>query len=582
MAHVSDKHDVEFITYLMHVRHKFAPKLEIEEHTEFVWAPLDHPPEPLHPGVATMIDEYLGRAPEQAQDYTVHGAGFGKFYSPPISSRPINHEPVKNDLVHASPPSTKHDESSESGRQGISGDKALAFDRASVRTIDADGRMHVEITNISKACVNPYFGREIPGADALGLEPDKVYMLLRDPAELEKGASTFNNIQLLDIHDPVSADEPKKEITIGSTGTDAVFEAPYLRNSLVIWDAEAIKRIESKETQELSCAYRYVPVMEPGAYEGEQYDGRMTQIVGNHVALVAQGRAGPDVVVGDSALPSRSSTLNGDIPMSKPLSKKAAFAKGVLLAVLKPQFAADAMPDLDTILSGVGKKNWQKKKPGIVAAIQSKMAKDADIESLVELLDSLDNVAPSNTDLGVDSDDEGDGDKAIEEVLASLRGKISDEDLKVVEEKIRAMATPVAHLAPAAGAEDTPPPFEGKPAVGKGPEEAPVTKEAMDAAIKLAEDAAIARVNAIHDARKVVAPFVGELALAYDSAEAVYKAALKTLGIATKGIHPDAYRSILEAQPKPGAKSAHVVMAADAFRPSGYAKQCEDLGIKAL
>ena len=41
--------------------------------------------------------------------------------------------------------------------------------------------------------------------------------------------------------------------------------------------------------------------MTPGVYEGERYDGVMTEITGNHVALVSDGRAGPDVVVADSA-----------------------------------------------------------------------------------------------------------------------------------------------------------------------------------------------------------------------------------------------------------------------------------------
>src|SRR5260221_11757019 len=81
----------------------------------------------------------------------------------------------------------------------------LAFDRACVRTVDRDGRLHVEVTNISKAAINPYLGREIPGADELGLNPDQVYQLFRDSAELKKGAATFNNIPLLSEHVPVPA-----------------------------------------------------------------------------------------------------------------------------------------------------------------------------------------------------------------------------------------------------------------------------------------------------------------------------------------------------------------------------------------
>ncbi len=43
--------------------------------------------------------------------------------------------------------------------------------------------------------------------------------------------------------------------------------------------------------------------MTPGTYAGVRYDGVMRDIAANHVALVRKGRAGPDVVVGDSALP---------------------------------------------------------------------------------------------------------------------------------------------------------------------------------------------------------------------------------------------------------------------------------------
>jgi Uncharacterized protein conserved in bacteria (DUF2213) len=75
----------------------------------------------------------------------------------------------------------------------------LAFDRASVRTYDRDGRLHVETSNISKAAVNPYIGREIPDYKALGLDPDRVYQLLRDPDELAEAAPSA------EIGDPVNA-----------------------------------------------------------------------------------------------------------------------------------------------------------------------------------------------------------------------------------------------------------------------------------------------------------------------------------------------------------------------------------------
>jgi hypothetical protein len=175
----------------------------------------------------------------------------------------------------------------------------LALDKSS-RSYDVDGRLHVAVSNLSRAAVNGYFGKEIPDHESLGLDPDKIYQLLRDPDELAKAADTFNNLPLLDRHTPVSADKPEKERIVGSTGTDAEFKKPFLRNSLVIWAADAIAGIESKEQTELSCGYRYTPDMTPGVYEGTPYDGVMTNIIGNHIALVELGRCGRDCVVSDA------------------------------------------------------------------------------------------------------------------------------------------------------------------------------------------------------------------------------------------------------------------------------------------
>ncbi|MGB8839433.1 MAG: DUF2213 domain-containing protein, partial [Aliidongia sp.] len=64
-----------------------------------------------------------------------------------------------------------------------------------------------------------------------------------------------------------------------------------------------IDAVESGAQRELSCGYRYVAEMSPGTSpDGVKYDGRMTQIVANHVALVEAGRAGPDVMVADAML----------------------------------------------------------------------------------------------------------------------------------------------------------------------------------------------------------------------------------------------------------------------------------------
>ena len=133
-------------------------------------------------------------------------------------------------------------------------------------------------------------GSEIADADRLGLEPQRVYMLLRDPSELDKAKASFNSLPILIGHAPVNADDPQPEIVAGATGSGARFANPYLLNSLVIWRSDAIEAIKNGSNLDLSAGYRYTLDWGPGTFRGERYDGTMTRIEGSHVALVREGR----------------------------------------------------------------------------------------------------------------------------------------------------------------------------------------------------------------------------------------------------------------------------------------------------
>ncbi|MCD6620060.1 DUF2213 domain-containing protein, partial [Aeromonas veronii] len=112
---------------------------------------------------------------------------------------------------------------------------------------------------------------------------------------------SLNGIPVLLKHAEDSAEAPASN-RVGSTGTDAKWEPPYLTNSLHIQDADAIRRINDGTMREISMGYFYTPVLRHGEFEGEPYDVVMTDISCNHVALVEEGRAGHDVSVKDSTL----------------------------------------------------------------------------------------------------------------------------------------------------------------------------------------------------------------------------------------------------------------------------------------
>lgn len=103
----------------------------------------------------------------------------------------------------------------------------------------------------------------------------------------------------------------------------------------------------------------------------------------------------------------------------------------------------------------------------------------------------------------------------------------------------------------------------------------------MDAAISAAvakasadtEARTIARMQAVAEAQRVVRPYVGEVS-GMDSAEGIYGFALKQIGVETKGIHPSAWRSLLEMAPKPGAAHSPAPFAMDAAAGQSLASLC--------
>lgn len=383
--------------------------------------------------------------------------------------------------------------------------------------------MHVSASNISKAQVSPYYGREIPRNAELGLDPERVYYLYRDPVELERAAPTFARLPILDKHIPTFAIAPNKKNTIGTIGSDIVFKAPYLVSDLTFWDAEAIDDIESEAITELSCGYHYDADMTPGtAPDGTAYDGRITNIRGNHLALVESGRAGADVVVADS------NPFAKGKPMKMTPLGRALFAG---LRGASPKLAMDSA--LPALVAKAKEKTFDRAK-----LKKDVMALDGDLdgETVDGILDAVMDIEqepepiepqPRPTPVaGKDGDTPAPVATSVKDKMSALlKGKVDDDTLA-------AALGMCGDDEPDAGAAGTAPDMQG----------------AMDSMEKRLRAQFAALDVAKTDVRETVGDVIG-----MDSAGDVYRFALDQMGVDHKAVKEDAaLRALFQVASKSG------------------------------
>ena len=129
--------------------------------------------------------------------------------------------------------------------------------------------------------------------------------------------ASFAGKAITSEHPPVLLDaENTKNYQVGFSGTEVVYDDGFVKAVMTITDKEAIERIMKGDAREVSAGYRVNYDPTPGVTEnGEHYDGIQKEIIGNHIAVVRRGRAGPQVKLHldrqDAADPSLLSN-NGD------------------------------------------------------------------------------------------------------------------------------------------------------------------------------------------------------------------------------------------------------------------------------
>lgn len=392
----------------------------------------------------------------------------------------------------------------------------LAFDAGSRRRTDENGFLHVSRSHISREQVTGYLGEEVPGWEALGLDPARLYQVYRPGEELARAAPTCNGLPILWRHHHESAGEPRIEHRIGSMGTDAVYENGYLDNSLIFTVGDAIAAIEDGSCRELSLSYFYDPDPTPGVWNGQPYDIIMRNIRGNHLALVETGRAGPSVAVADAA------------PEEGTMKKKTVNDEDI--EQREQDAAQEIKEEAETILSlhtrtpdgQVVDIVEDEDKAAAVRRIVEQVAAEAGLtpEQVEKLATRLADVAyaPATGDEQCLTDDEGDPSDQLE---TDAEKKAFADGIKYAERLLK------------------------KPGERERLDREHEA-EGMERKLKAAEDSALKRMQAISDAKDAVRPYVGEVRanLARDDAASIFGAALDALGVDRVGTPRQAWEGM--------------------------------------
>jgi hypothetical protein len=183
---------------------------------------------------------------------------------------------------------------------------AIAYSKAtrdsgSSRIADLNGWAEIKGNPLSKVGVFPYLGKQIHP----DLEPEKIYNVYRPEEELSHPdcIESFKLIPWIDDHVMLGSSEkgympPERKGIHGVIGEDVYYEDGYLKGNLKVFSEKLAELIENGK-KELSIGYHSKYDIDSGTYNGQRYDAIQRNIRGNHVALVDEGRSGPDVSVLD-------------------------------------------------------------------------------------------------------------------------------------------------------------------------------------------------------------------------------------------------------------------------------------------
>lgn len=220
-------------------------------------------------------------------------------------------------------------------------------------TVTPEGYLVCQNVPIGRTGWMRYFGQEIPAA--FGEPMGTIVQVYRSPEELfsPETIASFEGKPVTNTHPHTNLDINTAPMTERGHVQNVRREGDFLVADLHVKDAGLVSEVQNKLKREVSsgydCSWHKIG-------EG-QYEQR--EIIGNHVAVVPNGRAGPKVAIHDSD--------PGEEPSEKPETggkKKMKITQKMLAAIGFKQFAQDADPeDIAKAMDALQEGDEPKKEP---------------------------------------------------------------------------------------------------------------------------------------------------------------------------------------------------------------------------
>jgi hypothetical protein len=111
--------------------------------------------------------------------------------------------------------------------------------------------------------------------------------------------SSFKLVPLTDDHPPQMIDSQNaRQFAVGAVGENVRRDGNRVAATIAVYDASTISKMDQDGKTYLSCGYDCDLIDSPGVTpDGERYDAVQANIIGNHLALVHNPRAGKEAAV---------------------------------------------------------------------------------------------------------------------------------------------------------------------------------------------------------------------------------------------------------------------------------------------